>query len=153
VTLLDVGQEGGTRATGNPATASFVGVQVVAQPAEVASTIRAIPESNVVMSTRLGQRGRNVTISGLLKADSFATLRAIGAEIDQKRHGRPTDPATGLLGTAELTEMNPTTLTSFDGAVLSSRAVLTNWRMTGRATKNPAGLILQRIEMTFLLLA
>ncbi len=133
--------------------ADFVGVQVHQQPAAVAQNIRAVPESGLVLSTRLGQRGRKVTITGLIKAKDQAELRKIIGEIDQKRHGQPTDAMTGMLGTIELSEMKPTTLTSFDGAALSNRAVMNDWKKVGRATKNPAGLILQKIELTFTLLA
>lgn len=103
VSLLDIGQPGGTRHGASEASATLrclVGIT------EVAEVINELAEQNITWRDVLGSRGRPIVWKGVIRANSNATMNTIEGEIELLKSGH--DPAAA---THDPTQMYSTQLT------------------------------------------
>ena len=150
VTELNAGQPGSARATSNYA--RYV-VRVIEGADEATVVGQAVVQQNVNFEDRLGYAGTRVVWEGSLKVSSDTVLGAIAGQLNKYRHG--SGRTSGVLDGPDPTQMRPTKLTNSFGRVLSERAVVDDWSMSGVATlfnAAPFTLIVERLRIVFKLL-
>lgn len=131
VKLLDIGQRGGARQSGEQA---FATMGVEADQEKIAKIQQAFTQQDYVVQDLLGFRGQQVVWKGTIWGVDVPELQAIEAEIEEYKAGRYRDPSTGVV-TTDVTQILPTRLTRSDGGngtlVLSAEARLLEYRPTG----------------------
>ncbi len=147
VTLLDVGQLGGTRA--NAGTAVFTNRLVPGSEQAEFTENRAAQQTGIVRNL-IGYAGGSVSWRGNLKVDSLTTLRAIISELNQKKHGH-TRNSSGTLLQPDPAQVRETRLTDYDGTVIADRVVINEWRM-GERKATPEGKIVVSLDIEFRIL-
>ena len=146
---LDIGQEGGTRATEGDAKTT---INVIPGPEESVEVQHALPQQNVVFTDRLGYRGATVTWECTIRAKTNVIFNAIVSELNQLRHGSGRDATTGLLTAPDPTLLRETRLTDYDAIVLNEKAVLSDWRPRGRRMASSEWAVILRATLVFRLL-
>ena len=146
VPVLDFGQDGGARdAAGD---ARFSG-SLIRGSDGLRRVPQGLPQQNVVFMSTMGFSGATHRLTGILRAKTAAVMAAIVAELDERKHGSLRNVATGILGAPNPTLIRESRLTDFDGAVIAARALLLDWRLTGRRVKTAEWAVVVRLAMEF----
>lgn len=149
VSLLDVGQIGGTRDSAGDATFTLRGLPAADQAIVVEH--RAAQQGGLIQDN-LGYAGSAMRWSGLLVARNVDILRTIARELNQKLHGQLRNSSNGTMGPVDPVQLRETQLTDYDGAVLSDRARLIGWSVTGERGTTPDGKVVVGLDVEFRIL-
>lgn len=152
VSILDIGQVGGTR---HGASQAFATLEVLETPDAVRSADNPLPQQDVVVSDLLGFAGTRVVWRGAIRTSTHAILNTIESEIDIKRYGSARNLADGTR-TSDVTQIRPTKLTNSRGGILTTdAAVLRDYRRIGARRPLVGGgamTVYQQMELEFLIL-
>jgi len=141
VTVLDIGQAGGTRhAAGD---AHWVG-RVDEGPDNTASALHSLPGQSVSYRSVGGFTDKTVKWVGSIRVKDDDTLAEIISDLNRKLHG-------GTGETADPKQLKETTLTNSAGRVLSEKAVMAGWRFPTppKSIRNAAYDLWAELEITF----
>ena len=152
VSILDIGQVGGTRHTASQA---FATLEVIETPDAVRSAENPLPQQDVVISDVLGFGGTRVVWRGAIRTSTHAILNSIESEIDTKRYGSARNLTDGTR-TSDITQIRPTKLTNSRGGILTTdAAMLKDYRRIGPRRPLTGGgsmTVYQQMEIEFLIL-
>jgi len=142
---LDIGQEGGVRAGAGQAKAT---IQVVNEPAEVATQVHHLPQQNGNVRDVLGFVGELVRWNVTLRTVALATYNAIRDELNGFKTGATRTG--GLQTTFDPALVNTMKLTDFDGALIADRVVLRDWRtLSVRRFGNQQWAVIVKMQIDF----
>lgn len=144
VTVLDIGQRGGTLHDAGSALADIV---VTEMPDEPAQGFWAAPQQAWLFRTLGGMRPRQYRWDCIIRA-SIVGMDAIVAAIEQHKTGVSRDSYGNVLE-FDLDQVKATYLTRSDGTVVSNYAVLVATRMIGRREREASWAAMEHWELVF----
>ncbi len=148
VTVLDLGQPGGSRASAGEALFTLF---VLRGPEQAFIAENAAAQQVGLFEDVLGYAGGSTVWSGQLNVEDADMLDEIIKELDAKLHGHPRN-SSGILQQSNANEVRDTQLTDYDGRVLTNRARIRAWRFLDRRLTTPEGRIVVPLEIEFRIL-
>ena len=144
VSVLDIGQRGGTYHGAGTAIADIV---IEEMPDEPVQGFWAAPQQAWLFRTIGGLRPRQYRWDCIIRATT-AVMDAIVADIEKHKSGIVRD-AYGNVSEFDLDQVHATRLTRSDGTVVSDYAVLAATRRIGRREREASWTALEHWELVF----